>query len=163
MTRSGPAAVILSLALGSIVAGGLAGCATTTPKSQAGRPMSGAIEQPFRDLSLMRERPVDLLTRVEKDPYALAPGVTCQELVIQIADLDAVLGPDIDSPQTKNSVAADLAYGALRGAISLPFRGVVRAVTGAEKRDSVARRAALAGVVRRSFLKGAVRAKGCAA
>jgi hypothetical protein len=156
MTRPHAAALAL-------LAAALAGCATapTTPRTQAERPLSGAIEQPLRDLSLVRERPVELLERVEKDPYALKPGATCDDLVIEIAALDAVLGPDIDAPEAKNSVVGNLASDALRGAVSLPFRGVVRAVTGAEKRDRIARRAALAGVARRSFLKGAARGKGC--
>jgi hypothetical protein len=146
----------------ALLAAALAACATTPQPHRPPDAVGGAISQPLRDLSLLRETPVERLRRADAAPYALAPGATCDDVVIEIAGLDAVLGPDIDTPEIKNSVVGDLASSALRGAVSLPFRGVVRAVSGAEKRDRVARRAAVAGVARRSFLKGVARAKGCA-
>ena len=53
--------------------------------------------------------------------------------------------------------------GAIRDAVGLPFRGVVRRLSGAEARDRELRAYVLAGIVRRAFLKGVAQAHDCPA
>jgi hypothetical protein len=60
-------------------------------------------------------------------------------------------------------MAAGLVTDAVRGATALPFRGVIRRVTGAETRDKLRARAVLAGMTRRGFLKGWMQAGQCPA
>lgn len=57
--------------------------------------------------------------------------------------------------------ATQILTGAVSGALSLPYRGIIRRVTGADRRERLLRRAILAGMVRRGFLKGAAHAAGC--
>lgn len=150
------AAVLLALLL--------AGCATTEAARPRGDDAGEAVVQPLKDLSLVRERPPDVLLRAAAAPYAPAPS--CEAMAAEIAELDAALGPDVDVKPTDGGgadMAADLVGGAVRGALGLPFRGVVRKISGAEKRDRDMARAILAGVVRRAYLKGVRAAQACPA
>jgi hypothetical protein len=119
--------------------------------------------QPFRDLSLVREVAPEVLQRAAAGPYDVARIASCAAAQAEVADLDAALGPDLEpdgkaSGLTVQGLAADL----LGGAIGLPFRGVVRHLTGAEQRDQALRAAVLAGMVRRGFLKGRMAVTGSA-
>ena len=151
----------------------LTGCATapakpTPPRAPSGAPQSGAIDQaftqPFRDLSLMRVDPSPALMSARAAPYATPEPATCPALANRIAELDMVLGQDVDNPESLNSVnnmAGALVSGAIRDAVGLPFRGVVRRLSGAETRDRELRAYVLAGIVRRAYLKGVAQAHGC--
>lgn len=138
----------------------LAGCATTQAARPPGDDAGKAVVQPLKDLSLIRQRPPEALTRAAADPYA--PPGACEDSAREIADLDAALGPDVDVKSAKGGdFASDLVGDAIQGAVGLPFRGVVRKISGAEKRDRDLARAVLAGVVRRAFLKGARGVQAC--
>lgn len=143
---------------------GLGGCATTsqTSSERGADAVSGAVSQPLRDLSLIRKAVPEVLARAVADPYATSTPVDCGALTREIGDLDAVLGPDLKAGgKDKGGDAFDMVSGALGSAIDLPFRGVVRKVSGAEKHDRDAARAVLAGMVRRGFLKGQALTAGC--
>jgi len=151
----------LAVALGGLAL--LSGCATRpmpSPGQDTG--FDHAISQPFRDLSLIRDVAPEALLRAAADPYDMAHLDTCAEVQAAVSDLDAALGPDL-APAGKASglnvqgLASDL----VGGAIGLPFRGIVRQLTGAEERDQALRAAVLAGMVRRGFLKGRMAATGC--
>lgn len=137
-----------------------AACASTPDASRAGEPdqISQAISEPFRDLNLVREQQAAVLTEAAAQPYAAPDG--CAVASEQLAALNAALGPDIDAPARESSEAAQFAGNTIAGAVSdvvrLPFRGVVRRVTGAEKREKTAKHAMLAGGLRRAYLKGFV-------
>lgn len=156
----------------------VAGCATAPAKSAPQRPTPaasgptepGAIDQaftqPFRDLSLMRVDPSPALMSARAAPYATPEPATCAGLAHRITELDRVLGQDVDNPESLNSLnnmAGALVGGAIRSAVGLPFRGVVRRISGAEARDRDLRAYALAGIVRRAYLKGVAQAHGCSA
>lgn len=113
--------------------------------------------QPIRDLSLVRERAPEVLKRALANPYDQTESA-CPTLRGEIAELDAALGPDLQPGEIPhaNTLAAELA-----GLVSLPFRGVVRRVTGAERRERALRAAVLAGMVRRGFLKGRLSQMNC--
>lgn len=143
------------------------GCASTTYAHRAGDSrVQGAFEQPFRDVSVMRENPPDVLIHAVTAPYDLPGDGGCGAILGEIAALDAVLGPDLDAPnqpraQSSTDVAA-LMSGAIGGVIGLPFRSIVRRASGAERRAQAVRAAVFAGMVRRAFLKGVARADDCA-
>jgi hypothetical protein len=143
---------------------GLAACATDqgAPRARPRAGMEGAVTQPLQDLSLVRDRLPPVLIEAAISPYALPAGLSCQVAAATIAQLDAVLGPDLDEDPVKAvSVVSSFALDAVRGAIALPFRGIVRRMSGAEERERQRVRAVLAGMVRRGFLKGWSRAQGC--
>lgn len=153
------------LTLGLCIA--VCACATTIyegPPASDAR-VGDAMEQPFRDLSWMREEPPEILKQAVLDPYRLAQDVPCDELLSEIAVLDILLGPDVDARDVNGESDVDaggLASDAVAHFFGLPFRGVFRWISGADKREKVLAEAILAGVARRSFLKGAARKTGCA-
>lgn len=130
--------------------------------------VQGAATTPLRDLNVVRAKIPDVLLQALDDPYARPPRTfKCPALAALVRPLDEVLGPDIDRipvgdenlmDRGKSSalgVAGDLAAGAI------PFRGVVRTLSGAAAHDRLVQSAIIAGNVRRAYLKGLGEAKGC--
>jgi len=129
--------------------------------------VKGAATTPLRDLGVEKTPIPDLLLQALTDPYARPPkGYDCPYLIALIRPLDDVLGPDIDLTPVGDEnlvdrgkalgVAADVASSAL-----IPFRGVVRQISGAASHDRLVQSAYVAGSVRRSYLKGLGESKGC--
>lgn len=148
-----------------IAAACLAGCATRQmPPPGHEKDFAREAGQPLRDLNVVREAAPPVLLRAAAAPYDLARLHDCPSTVAELAELNAALGPDI-APAAKGSgmdlhgVAGDL----IGGAIGLPYRGLLRRVTGAQSRDEALRAAVLAGMVRRGFIKGRLELMGCAA
>lgn len=130
--------------------------------------VQGAATTPLRDLNVIKTQIPDILLDALNNPYARPPrNWKCPALAAMVRPLDAALGPDIDrlppgdenlmdrGRQTALGVAGDLAGGAI------PFRGVVRKLSGAEGHDRLMQSAIIAGNVRRAYLKGLGEAKGC--
>lgn len=125
--------------------------------------MSRAVQQPMRDLSLIRDQAAPALQRAVAEPYDKDEVKTCAQVIHELAELDNVLGPDLkpgDKPGAGISIGG-LAGDLVSGAIGLPFRSVIRQMTGAEQRDRELRAAVLAGMVRRGFLKGRLTEMSC--
>jgi hypothetical protein len=131
--------------------------------------VQGAVTTPLRDLNVVRVDIPQVLLDALDDPYARPPrNAKCPQLIALIRPLNDALGPDIDTIQeddeslgnkgksTALGVAGDLAGGAI------PFRGVVRRLTGAESHDRLVSAAIIAGHTRRAYLKGLGEARGCA-
>lgn len=168
MTRRLTMTLPVALLALSLAAPSLTACATAQPRAQApGRSktvdgVQGAVLQPFSDLSLMRGEVPPVLAAAAATPYAAPADLDCASATVAIAALDANLGPDVDAPPTKgDGVGLGLVTDAIKGATSIPFRGVVRRLSGAETRDRQKARAILAGMTRRGFLKGWVAANHC--
>ncbi|MDZ4372035.1 MAG: hypothetical protein U1C74_11490 [Phenylobacterium sp.] len=130
--------------------------------------VEGAVTTPLRDLNVMRVELPPILLQALDDPYARPPrNARCPTLIALIRPLNDVLGPDIDTIQedeeglttrgksTALGVAGDLAGGAI------PFRGIVRRLSGAESHDRLVAAAVIAGHTRRAYLKGLGEARGC--
>jgi hypothetical protein len=135
----------------------LAGCTTSGSPTHRPDAVTGAVQQPFKDLNLVREQTPSVLETAAKAPYVETQPLDCDAVRAELAALDKELGPDFDAAENKND---DILAGALRSAMGLPFRGVVRKITGAQKRDQKREHAILAGIARRGFLKGVDR-KSC--
>lgn len=142
------------------------GCATTTYHFRPGdNRVELAIQGPLRDLGMMREEPPEILTRAVDDPYALPSGLDCAANLAEIAELDQILGPDLRLPGEEADELIDpsgLVSGVISGALGLPYSSIIRRLTGAAQRDRALRGAIIAGMVRRSFLRGIVYSQGCA-
>ena len=122
------------------------------------------VGQPFRDLSLIQDKLPEILKRSSKGPYDLSSAQNCTQVRQEIADLDMVLGPDIDELSQKKGMSPDsLAAELIGGVVKLPFRGILRRVSGAQAREEAIRAAILAGMVRRGFLKGRLSQLSCSA
>lgn len=135
------------------------GCASTTYSHRTGDHRVGdAIGEPFRDTGWTRENPPEVLIRAAAAPYALPADTECSAILNEIAALDLVLGPDLDDPVAREEEsgldASGLLSGAIGGVLGLPYRSIVRRLSGASGRERVLRDAIFAGMLRRAFLKG---------
>lgn len=118
---------------------------------------------PLRDLNIDGRDIPEVLQIAARDPYATQGMEGCNALVTAIADLDTVLGADFDIAEDDGSIR--LSEGRIGQSVVgsiLPFRGIVREVTGAAGNDRLLRAAYTAGMVRRAFLKGWGLGQGCA-
>lgn len=151
----------------------LAACASQPqPGGQGG--MQGGVQKaaltPLNDLNLVRGEIPPVLQAARKAPYAAPPD--CAVLAQNLAELDAVLGADLDSPpdpskpsllERGSDAVGDAAGKALQNAAEgvIPFRGWVRKLSGAERYERSVAAAITAGGVRRAFLKGWAGAQAC--
>ncbi|MBI1401840.1 MAG: hypothetical protein GC147_01320 [Porphyrobacter sp.] len=117
---------------------------------------------PLRDLNIdSRDIPEALRIAVE-DPYERERLTTCNAIVADIAELDRVLGADYDIAEDDGN--RRLSQGRIGQSVVgslIPFRGILREVTGAASNDRALRAAYTAGMVRRAFLKGLGMGRGC--
>jgi len=141
----------------------------------------GVIVAPLEDLNLKRQDIPEALENCSLNPYAVPLPPLCMNIDTELTKLDELLGPDMEPaplpwltvPKDKkyyvgqgmeqgSHFARQQAVGIVRGkADIIPFRGVVRKVTGAEKHRKAVERAYEAGRLRRAFLKGLRTASGC--
>jgi hypothetical protein len=128
---------------------------------QPGPDVGDVAMTPLNDLGIANKDIPDILLRAVIDPYARKGMVTCNSMVAEIGRLDEVLGEDYDAyAQGKGGFdVGRLAQGVV-GSI-IPFRGVVREVTGAASKDREMAAAITAGMVRRGYLKGWGQQRGC--
>jgi hypothetical protein len=130
--------------------------------------LKGAAQAPLRDLNVIRTQVPDILIQAMADPYARPTTKKCSELVALIQPLNDALGADIDTPATVEEQgmmqrSRPMALGAVAGVASdvIPFRGVIRQVSGAARHDEYVQAAIVAGFSRRAYLKGLGEVRGC--
>ena len=151
----------------------LSACATQKDISSpsGGERVSDAASTPLSDLNLVRAEIPPALVEAQKAPYRL-PEAGCATVGAELAQLEAVLGADLDVPPSASrpslierggTTVGDAAVGALRGAAEgvVPLRSWVRKLTGAERYSKEVAAAIAAGTVRRSYLKGVGQSRGC--
>ena len=122
------------------------------------------VSQPLKDVGAMRQKPPELLVRVQKAPYSLAGLKGCADYLREIRELDKVLGPDVDMREEEGRpTAGNLAEAGASALVNslIPLRGLVREATGAAAAERRLRAMVAAGVARRGFLKGYAKARGC--
>jgi hypothetical protein len=139
-----------------------------------GSGFSDAISSPLVDLNLKRTEIPPVLQRAIAKTYNVDGMDRCEVIAAEVGRLDEVLGPDFDEPppppefsnttERGGKMASDAALGAVSGAATdiIPFRGMVRWATGAEKHRKLWEKARSAGNVRRAYLKGIGMNKNCA-
>ena len=159
------AAVLLSAVSILISEGAFADPVASAPDAKPAAKAVELVKQPFDDLNIVKKSVAPVLVRAKEAPYA-HPSADCQVLNTEIEQLTLALGPDVDASVQKASLSKKMSDGGFnlaRGAVSsvIPYRGIVRQVTGAEKRAHDNNDAFLAGMVRRAYLKGYVEMLGC--
>ena len=120
------------------------------------------VATPAGDLNLRKGKIPALLEAAVADPYNLAGLKTCPQISRAVGQLDIILGPDRDIPQDR---AERLSVGRVaQSAVGsfIPFRGIIREVSGANSHQRKVDDAVEAGMARRAFLKGYGQARGCA-
>ncbi len=129
-----------------------------------------AAMSPLDDLNL-RQAPIPPILQDIKSPYDLPEDISCPEITLILAELDAALGPDWDTEdpdeRLRTEKLADEASDAALDTISstasslIPFRSLVRRATGAYAYQKKYNRAYKIGAQRRAYLKGVGLARGC--
>lgn len=116
---------------------------------------------PANDLNLRKEAIPPILVAAQQRPYDLRGLGSCPAIASQVGKLDTVLGSDIDlglaeSRKIQVGRVAQSVVGSF-----IPFRGIIREVSGANHEQRMLQNAVEAGIARRSFLKGVGEARGC--
>lgn len=116
---------------------------------------------PLQDLNLRRDEIPAALVRAATGPYANSGLAKCSQIQTEIADLDAVLGDDFDTAQQQQRkiTPGKVALGLVSGLI--PYRGIIRELSGASDHEHDFKQAISAGLMRRAYLKGLGEAKRC--
>jgi hypothetical protein len=171
-------AALMCAAVGAVVAGcahhgGIAAKSVEVTTEAGGQVASGlgrAATTPLRDLNLIRERIPAVLIRAEDRPYDIFGLESCDGILAEVTALDEALGPDLDQPRVDidgmHKGASYAAQAALDGVKDLaegviPMRSWVKRLSGATRAESEARRAVVAGSVRRGFLKALGMTRNC--
>lgn len=127
--------------------------------------MENAVTQPAKDVNLKQQEIPARLLEIEKAPYDLTGISGCRTISTEIVSLRPMLGPDVNEgyelsrTEKRERSVSRVAGGML--ASFIPFRGVVREVTGANAAEQRYQQALAAGFARRSFLKGIAHNQGC--
>lgn len=136
-----------------------------SPQNQStGERAQEIVTQPARDVGAQRTEIPPLLQDAAADPYDLDGLRTCAQLSAAIVDLNGVLGPDLDAPPAEGgSDAGRVAAAGGRAVVDsiIPFRGLVREISGAAEQQRRLTAAIDAGFARRGFLRGVHRARNC--
>jgi outer membrane murein-binding lipoprotein Lpp len=140
----------------------LAGCASRDQQR-----LNEAATSPLSDLNLLPVAIPEPLKKAQAAPYAWDAATTCAALQEELTALDETLGPDVDAPrgadptlpERAGTLTTDVAVQTVHGLV--PYRGWLRKLTGAERAARHVAEAVTAGQVRRGFLKGVLRQRGC--
>jgi hypothetical protein len=116
---------------------------------------------PAGDLNLRKNEIPQVLIDAEAAPYDLRGLKRCNQLAAAVTRLDAVLGEDIDIAEAPGrKLKAGKAAQSVIGSF-IPFRGLIREISGANEQERRLQSAIYAGTARRSFLKGVGLQRGC--
>ncbi|WP_242127554.1 hypothetical protein [Sphingobium sp. Sx8-8] len=120
--------------------------------------------QPARDVGIDKDKIPPVLQQAVEDPYKRPPSRTCKALQASLDELNAVLGPDFTVGQKANENRTGKIAEAVGKTIVnslIPFRGLVREISGAAPAERRLQAAVTAGIARRGYLRGIAADKGC--
>lgn len=130
----------------------------------AARETRDIVSQPAKDVGIMRTKIPPVLIEAASSPYSLSGLKTCRQISGEIIELSTVLGPDYGAPPpVPRGRAGAIASAGGRAVVNsiIPFRGVVREVTGAAPAERQYNAAVDAGLARRGFLRGVHQTRKC--
>lgn len=126
----------------------------------------GAAKSPLVDLNFTSDEIPEYLQSISGNPYTIPSPLQCKVVKSELVELDTLLGGDME-PAAKGTEektdyiaeGASMIQGAAIGFVAnkvdiLPFRGVIRSITGANKQAKLYARAYESGKLRRAYLKG---------
>lgn len=146
----------------------LAACASTPdgarPASVVGNNPTAAdvALTPVTDLNLRRDPIPPILLQARNGPYAVVNTGSCASIAPEMSMLNAVLGEDYDTATIPRRTVTPEKVAQQVVAYFIPFRGVIREVSGANRHEWEFRQAISAGLMRRAYLKGRGEEMGCA-
>ena len=126
-----------------------------------GKVAEDAAMTPVEDVNLKKREIPPVLLSAQDNPYARESTRSCTQINTALDELDAVLGPDFDSgTEGKHGLTATSVAKSVVGSF-IPFRGVIREVSGAAGAERRYNAAVDAGIARRGYLRGIAKSKGC--
>jgi len=120
--------------------------------------------QPAKDVGVARTTIPPVLIAASENPYSVKGIRTCRDISAAFHALTDVIGPDFKAGDTKKeNRAGKLAEAGGQTVVNslIPFRGLVREVTGAAPAQRRLNRAFDAGYARRGFLRGIHQTRKC--
>ncbi|RJG52871.1 hypothetical protein D0Z70_18300 [Sphingobium terrigena] len=134
------------------------------PKDETLKKAGNIASQPVRDIGLDKDEIPPVLLKAVENPYATPASRTCKGLKGSLGELNAVLGEDF----TVGAKANENRTGKIAEAVGktivnslIPFRGLVREISGAAPQERRLQAAVTAGIARRGYLRGLAANKGC--
>lgn len=134
------------------------------PKDETLKKAGNIASQPVRDIGLDKDEIPPVLLKAVENPYATPTSRTCKGLKASLGELNAVLGEDF----TVGAKANENRTGKIAEAVGktivnslIPFRGLVREISGAAPQERRLQAAVTAGIARRGYLRGLAANKGC--
>lgn len=132
--------------------------------AETGRKAGEIVTQPARDVGAVSTDIPPVLVKASEDPYSLKGLNSCKQLASAVKELNEALGPDFAvGNEKKENRAGKLAEAGGKTIVNtlIPFRGLVREITGAAPAQRRLNAAIDAGYARRGFLRGVHSMKGC--
>lgn len=119
------------------------------------------VTTPMSDLNIRKGEIPQILIDAQDAPYSLRGMKRCNQIAAEVTRLDSVLGDDIDIAQSRGRrISAGKMAQSVVGSF-IPFRGIIREISGANEQERRVQTAIYAGSVRRSFLKGIGQQRDC--
>ncbi|NYT41324.1 hypothetical protein HZY97_11185 [Sphingomonas sp. R-74633] len=151
-----------SLWIGLAVAALISSPALAQDKHQSTTQAAGDIaEQPAKDVGVVKTRIPPVLQRAAAAPYSLDGLSKCTGIAAAFDDLSDALGPDFVAGADRKKSRKVKVNGDTVAGLIVPFRGVVREVSGAAAAQRELLAAASAGFARRGFLRGVYQSRSC--
>lgn len=121
------------------------------------------VTSPLKDLNIAKDPIPPLLINAREAPYDRDGVRTCSDIEGKVRELDAILGDDLDlvTEDERNPISAGRVAKWAVGTF-IPFRGLLRELTGAKDHERKFRDAIAAGLMRRAYLKGVGQNMKCA-
>ncbi len=129
-----------------------------------GRSAGKIASQPVRDVGVARTDIPPVLQDASDAPYSMKGIKSCRDISNAFHALTDVIGPDFKAGEVKKeNRAGKLAEAGGKTIVNslIPFRGLVREVTGAAPAQRRLERAITAGYARRGFLRGMHQVRKC--
>ncbi|MEW9853649.1 hypothetical protein [Novosphingobium sp. M1R2S20] len=153
--------LLSALAASALTTGAAHAADQDRPITQYEPGVADVAKTPVTDLNLDRREIPALLIEAQTRPYSLQNLGKCSQLITAVEEFNAILGPDLDLPQEER---ARFSEGRIAQSVIgsfIPFRGIIREISGANKQERELLAAIQAGLARRGFLKGVGAARGC--
>lgn len=143
----------------------LTACETTSDPVDPGlavtRSIEKTVEKPFEIINLGQEEVPENMRKLTR-PYVLSGTETCATVQAEIEKLNAFLGTDYFNGAKETSFEEKFADEVANVATGfIPYKGVIRFISGAKDREAAIRTATNLGNARRGYLHGWADTRGC--
>lgn len=161
--------MIARIVLAALLAAGAASAeeaktSSTTTTSTTTTEATRIASQPARDVGASKVEIPPILQKAAKSPYSLTGLKTCAQISGEVEKLNTAIGRDfVAGNETKEDRKTKLAEAGGQTIVNslIPFRGLVREISGAAPAERRLAAAVQAGYARRGFLRGVHLARAC--